>query len=106
MIGVSDEDYVRIVDWMVKVMDTFSIDHRTEAPAYDNHSTYDYAFYGITQAAREYWAPRLGYMPTDESLFRAFFEAEKSRLVREQKQHQSGLIIRLINALRPASKKY
>lgn len=80
MIGVRDEDYVRMVDWMIHVLDQCQIDHRDEAPSYDNGSYYDHAFYRITETARDFWSPRLGYVPSDESLFRAFFEAEKRRL--------------------------
>jgi hypothetical protein len=90
MIGVLDEDYDRMVEWMIHVLDQCQIDHRAEAPVYDNGSHYDHAFYRITDTAREFWAPRLGYVPTDESLFRAFFEAEKRRLEGERsRRHQT-----------------
>lgn len=90
MIGILDEHYARIVEWMIHVLDQCQIDHRAEEPVYDNGSHYDHAFYRIIDTAREFWAPRLGYVPTDESLFRAFFEAEKRRLEGERsRRHQT-----------------
>jgi hypothetical protein len=91
MIGIRDEDYDRIVEWMVHVLDHCQIDHRAEAPAYDNGSHYDHAFYRIADTARTFWSPRLGYVPTDEALFRAFFEAEKRRLAGEKARRQQSL---------------
>ena len=91
MIGVRDEDYRRIVEWMIHVLDQCQIDHRSEVPLYDNGTHYDHAFYRITDTAREFWTPRLGYVPTDESLFRAFFEAEKRRLEGERIRRQQSL---------------
>lgn len=80
MVGMAEGDYGKIVAWMIHVLDRLGIDHRDERPCYDNRSMYDHAFYQVTHAARDFWGPRLGYVPTDEALFRAFFEAEKQRL--------------------------
>lgn len=80
MVGMTEGDYGKIVAWMIHVLDRLGIDHRDERPCYDNRSMYDHAFYQVTHAARDFWGPRLGYVPTDEALFRAFFEAEKQRL--------------------------
>lgn len=92
MIGVRDEDYDRMVEWMMHVLDQCHIDHRAEEPAYDNGSHYDHAFYRIAETAREFWAPRLGYVPTDEALFRAFFEAEKRRMAGEYARRHLSLL--------------
>lgn len=92
MVGVRDEDYVRVVQWMIHVLDHCAIDHRDETPRYDNQSHYDHAFYTITGTARDFWSPRLGYVPTDECLFRAFFDAEKRRLEGEHRQRRESLL--------------
>ena len=85
MLGVEDQDYDQIVQWMTQVLDHLNLDHSAESMTYDNSSLYDHAFYRISDSARSYWSPRLGYMPTDECLFRAFFEAEKIRLSRNSR---------------------
>jgi len=100
MMGVRDEDYDRMVEWMIHVLDRCQIDHRAEEPSYDNGSHYDHAFYRIAETAREFWAPRLGYVPTDESLFRAFFEAEKRRLEGEHARRQQTLFEGLMHWFR------
>lgn len=105
MIGVSEEDYLRMVDWMVHVMDLTHLDHRVEKTGYDNQSGYDHAFYSIAEAAKEYWTPRLGYVPTDESLFRAFFAAEMRRLEREQSFSKGGIMGKLKKILQPYATK-
>ena len=83
MMGCTDQDFLKLTAWIEWVLDRFSVDFQGEAPCYDNRSGYDHAFYEISRSAKTYWAPRLGYAPSDEALFRAFFEAEKRRLTRK-----------------------
>lgn len=85
MVGCTEQDFLRITAWIEWILERFAVDFQGEALSYDNHSGYDYAFYEISRSAKLYWTPRLGYAPSDEALFRAFFEAEKRRLTRKLK---------------------
>ena len=100
MMGVLDDDYDQIVDWMVQYLDRHEIDHRMEPVAYDNLTVYDHFFYAIVAVARTTWTSRVGYVPSDEALFRAFFEAEKRRLSNPLQGKPSGWGSRVIAAIK------